>query len=305
MSYVDLNNDPIDSREHLVIDGRNYDVQVRRRVSLPLDAPRLIIVSRQVNAASQNIVKTCVRSIEHFTPEPHELWVVDNNSPIEKVNWLLDEPSINVAFNRTEPRPSQPAADKDPVDSGNQMDWGSYANAIALEIGARLVDPGTAYFMTLHMDTMATRSGWLTYLRSKIKGKTRSAGFRFDKTRIPEGVLHVLGYIVDFQLFQRLKLDFLPDLPGLDVGDKVTVELRKAGYDVFACPNTLWEPEVASKITSDDLLGSFAVDRALDDDSNVIFLHLGRGVRKSIGDHQRGTLVAEWSRVAEELIRTR
>jgi hypothetical protein len=36
------------------------------------------------------------------------------------------------------------------------------------------------------------------------------------------------------------------------------------------------------------------VDRALDDDGNVIFLHLGRGVRKSALRSSKGVTVEEW-----------
>ena len=115
-----------------------------------------------------------------------------------------------------------------------------------------------------------------------------------------EGVLHVLGYMVDFQLFTKLGLDFLPDLPRFDVGDRVTVALREAGYEVFACDNTLWKPILEEKIPASSPLRQFHVDRSFDDDGNVIFLHLGRGVRKSIGAHRRGTTADEWIRMVSE-----
>ena len=152
--------------------------------------------------------------------------------------------------------------------------------------------------MCMHMDTMPCRPGWLSYLRSKIKDKVAAAGVRMDRTRTPNGVLHVLGYMVDFQLFKQLELDFFPDLPQLDVGDGVTVRLREEGYEVFACPNTLWDPSIAEKIPPSSPLRDFRVDRALDDKGNVIFLHLGRGVRKSLGVHTQGTPADEWLRIA-------
>jgi hypothetical protein len=287
----------------LSIDGRTYKIQSVKRVAAANEAPRLVIVSRQVNEISTNIVRACIKSIQRFTPEDHELWVVDNNSPAENVNWLLDWPGINVALNRTEPRPADARAiDQETLPEG-QLKWDSYSNAIALEIGARLIDPKTHFLMTLHMDTMACGVGWLSYLQSKIRGPVRASGVRMDRTRTPEGVLHVLGYIVDFQLFRELRLDFLPDLPALDVGDKVTLKLREQGYEVFACPNTLWEPDLVSRIPSTSPLRDFGVDRALDDDGKVIFLHLGRGVRKSIGEHRKGTMADAWLDMAEKLFK--
>jgi len=121
-----------------------------------------------------------------------------------------------------------------------------------------------------------------------------------DRTRTPDGVLHVLGYLVDFQVFRRLSIDFLPDLPALDVGDKVTVKLREAGFEVFACRNTVWEPDLVDKIPRSSPLRNLHVDRAFDDSGNVIFLHLGRGLRRSTGEYRKGITATEWIRVLRD-----
>jgi len=290
--------------EEIFVDGLNYTVELTRKVSLPPDAPRLVVISRQQNSTATELVRSCIRSVQHFTPEPHELWVVDNNSPLENLQWLIDWPELNVALNRTEPVPAEGRdlghAQADP---DGQLVWDSYANAVGLELAVRLVNPASHFFMSMHMDALPCRAGWLSFLRSKISDRIAAAGVRMDRTRTPEGVLHVLGYMVDFQLFTKLGLDFLPDLPRLDVGDRVTVALREAGYDVFACDNTLWKPILEENIPATSPLKQFHVDRSFDDDGNVIFLHLGRGVRKSIGAHRRGTSADEWiRRVSERLL---
>jgi len=285
----------------LSIDGREYEVEVRQQVSLPGDAPRLIVVSRQQNATATELVRVCIKAVRRFTPEPHELWVVDNNSPLENVSWLMEWPGINVALNRTEPLPPK-ARSCEPADvnPNSQLSNDSYANAVALETAVRLIDPQSQHVMSMHMDTMPCTSGWLSFLRSKIQGNVKAAGVRMDRTRTPEGVLHVLGYLVDFQLFKTLHLDYLPDLPDIDVGDRVTRRLREDGYQVFACPNTLWEPHLESRIPESSPLREFHVDRSFDDEGNIIFLHLGRGVRKSIGEHRQGTGADEWIKMAYE-----
>jgi hypothetical protein len=285
----------------IVVDGRTYNVEVTRKVSLPSDAPRLVVVSRQETKTAVELVQVCVEAIRYFTPEPHELWVVDNNSPRENLEWLKNRQGLNLALNRTEPL-SVEARNPNSRSDAAQLEQGSYANALALELAVRLISPDAKYFMSLHMDTMPCRFGWLQFLTSKMSNSVRAAGVRSDKTRTPEGVLHVLGYLVDFQVFKKLRLDFFPDLPQFDVGDKVTVELRKAGYGVFACPNTLWQPDLVSKIPSDSPLRDLSVDRAFDDEGNVIFLHLGRGVRKSLGMHCEGTMGQEWVRIAREYL---
>jgi hypothetical protein len=235
--------------------------------------------------------------------------VVDNNSPRENKRWLLQWPDINVAFNEMEPLPPEGRnllrrLIAHMKGQPKQRNWASYANAIGLEIATRLIDPQSQYMMTLHMDTMPCREGWLSFLQSKLDDRVRGAGVRMDRNRTPEGVLHVLGYLVDFQLLRRLELDFLPELPKYDVGDRVTVALRDAGYDVFACRNTLWQPELIEEIPSSSPLRHLNVDRSLDDDGNVIFLHLGRGVRKALGKQTRKVGPAEWVEFANEYLLT-
>lgn len=286
------------SPEHIVfeIDERMYSVELFHQKSEPVESPRLIIVSHLANDIGTGLLKTCLDGVRHFTPESHEVWVVDNNSPRENLDWLIDRDDINIALNRVEPMPPEAHTGFSGVEMvEDQKNWGSYANAIGLEIGIRLIDPLSSFVMFMHMDTCPCFSGWLSFLGSKIVNNVRAAGVRLDKTRTPEGVLHVLGYMVDFQLFKKLGLNLFPNLPQQDVGDNVTLELRKAGHDIYACNNTLWSPELDDRIPIESPLKGVRVDRAFDDDWNIIFLHLGRGVRKSIGEHKTGMGFETWS----------
>ena len=279
----------------LMIDRRNYTVEVYRRTIRSVDAPRLIIVSHLINEIGKSLLKACLDGVKYFTPESHEVWVVDNNSPRRNLEWLLARDDVNVALNRVEPLPPEAheASGSNQLHE-DQKNWGSYANAIGLEIGIRIIDPASTRVMFMHMDTCPCYRGWLSFLGSKISGPVRAAGVRLDKTRTPEGVLHVLGYMVDFQLFKELDLNLFPNLPQQDVGDNVTLKLREAGYDIFFCRNTLWAPELDDNISPDSPLKGVKVDRAFDDDWNIIFLHLGRGVRRSTGEHKTGTSLDKW-----------
>ncbi|MBI5569076.1 MAG: hypothetical protein HY914_03940 [Desulfomonile tiedjei] len=285
----------------MLLDDREYQVDVRRKVSLAPEAPRIVVVSYQGNAAARELLRVCIAGVQRFTPEPHELWIVDNNSPEEHLDWLIEWPGINLALNRTEPLPRE-ELDRSHAETGQhgQKNWGSYANAVGLELGLKAIDPETSFLVTMHMDALPCSEGWLSFLQSKITGRIAASGVRIDRTRTPEGVLHVLGYMVDFQIFRGLGLDFFPDLPHLDVGDRVTIRLREAGYEVFACPNTVWEPELAETIPPSSPLRHLHVDRAFNDNGEVIFLHLGRGVRRSIGEHRKGIGAEEWARFVDE-----
>ncbi len=285
-------------KRKVVVDGRKYNIEIHRQVQEPIDAPRLIIVSYMPTQQAREILRIALRAIRHFTPEPHEVWVVDNNSPQINSGWLRDYPDVNVVFNRTEPIP---APERGWWRNGkNQTKWGSYANAIALELAIRLIDQQALYLMTLHMDTMPCKNGWLSFIKSKLNNKVAAAGVRLDRARTKEGILHVLGYMVNYQLFKKLQLSFLPQLPQYDVGDLVSIRLRNAGYDIFACSNSLWDDKLVATLPLDSPFRSLHVDRSFDDAGNVIFLHLGRGIQKSSGKLMKGTTSEAWIEFAND-----
>lgn len=277
------------------IDHQPYKIQIKRAKHLTFEAPRLVIVAYQPNETAAELLKLCIAAIRKYTPVPYELWIVDNNSPEEYSRWLLDDNGINFIHNQTEPIPQKGYSFLNKLlKRTGQRRWGSYANAIALEIAARLIDPQTRYLMTLHMDSLPCHPEWLPFLQSKIDSGYGAAGARMDKIRTEEGVLHVLGYMLDFQLFRQLNLDFMPDLPQHDVGDLVTINIRQAGYPIFACRNTFTDPESMEIIPNDSPFRDLDVDRAFDDAGNVIFLHLGRGIRKSTDSQFNSNSLEKW-----------
>jgi hypothetical protein len=297
-----------DSLQHatLTIDRREYTVEWVRRCHAPADAPRLAVVAFLPNPAARRILQVCIDTIKQNTATPYELWVVDNGSPTAQVAGLLEIPGVNVVLSHTQPLPPDQRVRWRQwalrLRGKNQMAWGSYANAVGLEIATRLVDPASRYLMTLHMDSVACHPQWLAYLASKLDDRVAAAGVRLEKARVPAGVLHVLGMLVDFQVMRRLGLDFFPQLPAYDVGDRITVGLRGAGYDVFACANTHTDPSIVQRIGEDSPYASLAVERALDDDSNVIFMHLGRGLPKAANRLSRGVSVAAWVDFAQRYL---
>lgn len=274
-------------KREITVDGRNYHISVLRKYTLPSDVPRLAIVSYQPNLTARELLKVCIRSIQKYTYEPHEIWVVDNCSPDEYAKWLLEYPNVNVVFNY----------DK-------YIEKGSYDNGVALEIAKNVIDPESKYLMTLHMDTMVCKEGWLTYLLSKFTKDVRAVGVRMDKVRTPEGILHILGAMFDFQLIRDLKLSFMPRLPDYDVGDLVTVGLINADYKVFACKNTLTDPDLIQKIPPTSIFRNLFCDRAFNDKGEVFFLHLGRGIGKSTGGYKdKGkTTPQQWIRFANNVV---
>ena len=200
-------------------------------------------------------------------------------------DWQLKQNDINLVLNRT-----------DPVVKESE---GSYRNAIQLEIAARCIANDSKYMMTLQQDIAICKSGWLRYLMSKINTKIKAAGVRLEKTRFADGVLHSLGCLFDFQLFRKYKLDFLPNLPQVDVGDKISLTFKENGYEIFATPNTLWDKEMISKIPDNSPVKELGVDRSFDDNNDVFFFHFVRGVIKS-KSKRKSNNIEEWNKVIKK-----
>jgi hypothetical protein len=279
------------------IDGREYSLQVYRNKILPPEVPRLIIPAYIPNRIALEILAICIQSIKKFTQSPHEIWIADNNSPSKYSTWLTKQPDINLILNKTTPIPPGKSLFWAFRSSKYQYLWGSYANAVGLEISLRFIDPDTSKILTLHMDTLACHDNWLPFLTSKLGDQVKASGYRLERHRHPEGVLHVLGCLFDYQLFRNLNVDFFPQLPRIDVGDKITLAFRKAGYQVYACADK--QEQINSVKRMPVYFRNINVDRFLDDQNNVIFLHLGRGVRKSIGKHTSGFTPSDWINMAK------
>ena len=278
------------------VSGRVHEVELCCARYPAVEIPNLVIVSYLPNKQAAQILEICLDAIRKYTLIDHQVWVVDNNSPEEQVDRLVAQSECNLILNRTEPIGSASSS------SATQTSNGSYANGIALELACWFIPEDSKFVMPLHMDTMPCSKGWLSFLMSRIEGNVRAAGVRMDKRRESAGVLHVLGYLLDYQLYKRLGLSFMPNLPRYDVGDLVTLGLRSAGYDVFACRNTLWVPELVELLPDDSPFKLFSVDRSFDDDGNVIFLHLGRGVRKTFGTETRGVTPLQWIDFAKQFV---
>jgi hypothetical protein len=268
-------------KSEISVDNFEYEIYSKVKTTVPKNFPRLVIVSFQPNKDASELLRLCIESIQKFTDTGYELWVVDNNSPEENIKWMDSVKDINTIYIRTDPR----------------EDNGSYANAIALEVAARSIDPETKYFMSFHEDIVVCRYGWLKYLLSKIDGKTKAAGFRLTKARVPDGVLHVCGYILDFQLFRKLGLDFMPELPYLDTGDKAICEIKKSGFEIFATPNTFDNNDLIESIPKTLAVKNLNVTRSFNDKNEIIYMHLGRGVSKAkrIYGDQKKCFFEEWS----------
>lgn len=289
-------------RQHMTIDDQIYSIEVIQNVCLPETATRIIIPTLILNQTVQKMIEVCVASLQAFTLDDIEIWVVDNCSKQVYRDWLKSfNAQINIVLNRTQP--INPL--KRPINIRHkvrqllkrtppQMQDGSYANAIGLELGRRCINPNTQLLMTLHHDTLVTRKGWLRYLKSKLTDTIRAVSFRQDPTRVQ--ALHIAGLLFDYTLFNPLDMDFRPNIdqnrypnrPHYDVGDYISLQLWNNGYQTHCLQNTFNQPELSLNISEDSpfhkMLGC---DLSFDDYGQICFMHLGRGTTKSINQLKR------------------
>ena len=269
-------------RATVKVAGTNYACRVVRSAERSADSVRIVIVSILPNQAAVDLVRLCIRSVIKYTDRPYEIWVVDNNSNPVYIEKLMKDNKVNYLLIRDDP--------------GS----GSYANGVALEAAFLQFPTDTRYCMTLHMDTILCHGQWLSYLMSKLNGKTKAVGVRMDAVRTPAGVVHILGCLFDFQEFRRLRVSVMPELPKYDVGDQITVAFRNAGYEVIACRNTHTNPELEGALLAGTDFDSLGFDRALDDENNVLFMHLGRGSQKVLSKNADEGSLEKWIRFAKE-----
>ena len=147
------------------------------------------------------------------------------------------------------------------------------------------------------MDIMVTKKGWLKNdMLSKFKKDTIAVGVRgqlcYNKTT---AILHSLGCIWDYQLFLKNNLDFNSLIPNYDVAEYAIVKALNLGYNVVPLINS-FSNKIEFKYK--DPFDKYTYDRTFNDNKEIIFLHLGRGVKKSENKNWDKILgLNEWNQV--------
>lgn len=154
---------------------------------------------------------------------------------------------------------------------------GSEANAEAIEIGLKEVK--TEWVFLCHCDIFVSSNLFFEEIYKKIKEEYKLIGTVLDSIRI--NAIHVSGYLTTKELADKVSHYpiYSHGIQVLDVGDSLTAYCRDNNIKYFCFSNTFNSPELVEKI--DDSYKDFQVDRCLNDNNEVIFMHLGRGIPKT------------------------
>lgn len=302
----------------LNIYGEKYKVKIIKKTYSTVEGVKIIIPVYAMNQIAFDMAKVCIESIKKYTVIDHEIWVVDNNSLSQFSNKLQEIDDINIAVNQTTPINYQKISSTNIIQliknrfifqgTKRQIQDGSYANAVGLEIGCQLIDPNTKYVFTMHSDILVLKNGWLQFLLNKLDDNVKAVACWRDNIRVK--ALHIGGLLFDYQLFKKYNISFMSNIGKLndkhsleyDVGDLLTLKFHENGHGTYVCKNTYNEPKLVDLIPDSNPMKNIHSDRVFDDNNELIYAHLGRGTRKSFDIYKKSykTYPQEWKRYAYE-----
>ena len=279
------------------IDGKFYTPSKEGSVAL-------VVSAFQPNENSSTLLRIAIDSMLKFKPDYADIWIVDVGSPDSEFKVVPKEyPSVNFVISDYIPR------------SRNDQSWrrklldkllfkqaprsGAYANAWTLDFAIRSfnnVQYSPKYFMTLQMDIMFTSKNTIPHMLSLFDKNTAAVGVRQQKNLSKSyDILHSLGCIWNYGIYTKLGLSMETKLPKFDTGEFAIVEAIDQGYNIKNLECSYSSPSIVDTF-SNKYKKLKGVDRSIDTEGNVIFMHLGRGIDKSVGTYQMSgkTTISGW-----------
>lgn len=253
----------------------------------------LVFASYQPNKTASDILRVALDSLEKINLDNISVWIFDAGSP--KLESLVD-PAEYKKFNFIYVDFSPATWSQTPLIKKifkklffqKAPREGSYANSWTLEFALdyfRTTNYLPKFFMSLQTDVIFTHFNSIVELYKKmLKNKNLIAGgFRMqDNLSKKYKIIHSLACMWNLELFNNLKLNLFPDLPNFDIGEKAIAKAIDLGYEVLGYKNLRTDFNIKNLILDKKflLLGD-GVDICINDKSEVVFLHLGRGIEKS------------------------
>jgi hypothetical protein len=159
----------------------------------------------------------------------------------------------------------------------------SHAHGEGLELAKSYVD--TDYVFTCHSDVCVTSETFYDEILKCIEEQVALAGVCIDSHPGRVGALHCSGLLVRSDIFKQVSL--MPDLPKIDTADKLTLFCREKELKTKLFRNTYNNLDLVDICDSPfrELGKACGVDRCLDSNDRVMFIHQGRGTTKKLGEN--------------------
>ena len=160
---------------------------------------------------------------------------------------------------------------------------GSSANGLGVDKALEHTD--TEYVFIAHCDTCVTNKSFFESISLKVSEGNVLVGTVLDPARI--NAVHISGLLIKTDLAKNI--DIMPVHKNgkmiLDVGDSYTQHCRDNNLPHFCFPNTFNDHSLVD--TLEEKYRTFHVDRSIDPQGNVMFMHLGRGIEKTHNTYRK------------------
>ena len=257
----------------------------------------VIFASYQPNKIASDLLRVSLKSLKNTKLDKISVWIIDVGSPNHDQLVKTEEfPEFNFVYINYVPSSKLDLFKKlfQMLINGSIKREGSYINSWSIHFALEYFKKKSYmpnYIFTSQTDVIFTEENSLQELKKKFYANEKliAAGFRAQKNLGKNyDIIHSLGCMWDYQKFLDQKLNLFPDFPDYDVSELAIVNSVKKGFEIFSYNNVRTDKSFHTHIenTKYSKLGN-GVDICLNEKNEVAFLHLGRGVDKSIGNYKK------------------
>lgn len=211
---------------------------------------------------SPDLTEICVRSIKRHCPDT---W---------RIRHIVVENSNDMSYKTRTEAQGNILWIQNPTDKTEAA-----ANAHAVEVAMKAVT--APWVLILHCDTAVCSQAFYKAIEAKVNEGYQLIGTERYPSATGENCFHCSGIFAAADVAKQANYDSKK----IDACDDLTFWCREHKIKRMCFRNTFNMPSLAN--TLQDKYCNFHVDRCVDDDGNVIFLHLGRGIPKTNGSYKK------------------
>jgi len=180
----------------------------------------------------------------------------------------------------------------------------SYGHGDGLECAKHMID--TDYVFTCHSDTCVTSNSFFKEIEDCIDNDLDIVGVCEDTHPDRVRAYHCSGLLVKTSIFKSVSM--MPDLPRIDTTDLLTLYCRDNNLKMKLFRNTYNDSSLVDICNSPfrEMGKTCGVDRCLDSNDTVMFIHQGRGTSKMNGAYNsianKKVSTEEWISLCNQII---